>query len=458
MKKVLTLALAGVMAVSLVACGSDAPATTGSTGDAKTPGTTYEAKPCTLNVTTTFAGQEANVDNYQKAIADWQAATGNKVLDASATADEEFKTGILNDFETGAEPDVLFFFNGVDSNRFVEQGKVVSVDEIRQEFPEYASNMKDSMLGASPVDGVNYSIPVYGYWEGMYVNKTVLEDCGVEVPGADTTWEDFLADCEKIKEKGYSPIAASLVGVPHYWFEFCIYNHQDVATHNVLPANSGDDRGKEWVAGLSDIKALYEAGYFPANTLTATDDETFQMFIDGKAAFLVDGSWKTGGIVGAVAADPENITEEEAAKLANFTVTYVPGMGNRKSTDIIGGLSSGYYITKKAWEDPDKRVAAVDFVQYMTSTEMVSLFAGTAATALKDGVQLDESTLNSLQIDGLAMTKGATGITPAVQDLVDAVAREPIFAGMANLVTQDEEGIAGLVDEVLTANAEANAQ
>lgn len=443
MKKVLTLALAGVMAVSLVACGGDKPATTEAGGDSKAEATTaYEAKPCTLNVTTTFAGQEANVENYQNAIADWQAATGNTIQDASAVADEEFKARVITDFETGSEPDVLFFFNGVDSNAFVEQGKVVSVDEIRQEFPEYASNMKDSMLGASPVDGVNYSIPVYGYWEGLYVNKEVLADCGVEVPGADTTWDDFLTMCETIKSKGYAPIAAALAHIPHYWFEFAIYNQQDATSHNVMPASADDAVGKQWVAGMMDIKDLYEKGYFPDNTMTATDDETFQMFCTDKAAFLIDGSWKTGGIVDAV------------EDLDNFTVTYVPGKGNRKATDIIGGLSSGYYISKKAWEDPDKRVAAVNFVEYMTSTEMVSLFAGTAATALKDGVQIDESTLNSLQIAGMAMTKGSTGIQGAVQDNVSEAARAPIFAGMADLVKEDEAGIAARVQEVLDLNAE----
>jgi raffinose/stachyose/melibiose transport system substrate-binding protein len=38
------------------------------------------------------------------------------------------------------------------------------------------------------------------------------------VPGADTTWEEFLDDCEKIKNAGYTPIAAALGNIPHYWW------------------------------------------------------------------------------------------------------------------------------------------------------------------------------------------------------------------------------------------------
>ena len=41
-------------------------------------------------------------------------------------------------------------------------------------------------------------------------------------------------------------------------------------------------------------------------------------------------------------------------------------------TSIISGLSSGWYITKKAWDDPDKRAAAVSFISDMTTDENVS--------------------------------------------------------------------------------------
>ena len=145
------------------------------------------AEGVTLSVTTTYAGEDSNAQNYKDSVAAWEAESGNKVDDSSATSDEAFKSRIITDFEAGSEPDVLFFFNGVDANQFVEQGKVVSIDEIREAYPDFASNMKDEMLGASPVDGVNYSVPVNGYWEGMFVNKEVLEAAGVEVPRSTTS-------------------------------------------------------------------------------------------------------------------------------------------------------------------------------------------------------------------------------------------------------------------------------
>lgn len=430
MRKALALVLCGAMAVSMVGCGS-------SNSGKKTSDETSK-KSVKLSVTTTYAGEDTNAQNYKDAVAAWESKTGNKVDDSSATSDETFKSRITTDFETGSEPDVLFFFNGVDSNQFVEQGKVVSVDEIRKEYPDYASNMKDDMLGASPVDGKNYSIPVNGFWEGMFVNKEVLKKAEVDVPTKDTTWDEFLQMCEKIKKAGYTPIAASLLEIPHYWFEYSIYNFDSPTTHNTVPAKVDDTAGKAWVSGLEDIKTLYEKGYFPANTLTAKDDETFQLFTNDKAAFLCDGSWKVGGIESAVK-DPEN-----------YTVTYVPGKGDRKSTDIIGGISMGYYITKKAWDDPEKRAAAVDFVEYMTSDEMVSKFAGTGVTALKNGTTPADN-MTALSKDAVTFSAGVTAISPAVQDNLSEAVRKPIFGEMSSIVqgkTAVKDAVQAVIDKL----------
>jgi len=425
MKKGLSLVLAGVMAVALVGCGGDEKkegSTTAAGEGATTAQTEQSSGPVTLNVKTTYAGNDSNAQNYLDAVADWEAKSGNTVSDSSATSDETFKATVTTDFEVGSEPDVLFYFNGADSNSFVEAGKVVSIDEIRAEFPDFASNMKDEMLGASPVDGKNYSVPVNGYWEGMFVNKQVLEAAGVEVPSATTTWDDFLAMCETLKSKGFTPIAASLQEIPHYWFEFAIYNFRDPATHNMVPAAADDEVAVDWAAGLDDIKVLYEKGYFPENTLTATDAETFELFTGDQAAFLIDGSWKIGGI------------EEAVDDIENFTVTYVPGKNDRKTTDIIGGISMGYYITKKAWNDPAKKAAAVDFVSHMTSDAVVSKFAGTSVTALKNAVTV-EGEISALAQDALTFCAGTTGISPAVQDNLSETARAPIFTKMADIVT-----------------------
>lgn len=404
-KKLIAVLLAGTMTLAMAACGDKAD--TGQTAKDSVE----------LVVTTTYAGEDTNAQVYKDAVKDWEAETGNTIVDTSATADETFKTRVVTDFETGSEPDVLFYFNGADANSFIEAGKVISIDEIRKVYPDYASNMNDDLITASLVDNKKYAVPVNGYWEAMFFNTEILEAAGVAKPGPDYTMDQFKEDCEKIKAAGYTPIAAALGDIPHYWWEFAIFNNQSPATHLEIPESISDANGQAWVAGMNDIKELYELGYFPENTLSGRDDETFAMFTEGKAAFLIDGSWKVGGIVGACQSDPEDPSTLDTEKLAKFDVTYVPGMGDRKASDLVGGLSSGYYITRKAWEDPEKQAAAVNFVQYMTSDSVVPAFSQHTASALKNAPAVDESQFNVLQIKAMEMMAGATSLTGAVQDL-----------------------------------------
>ena len=428
MKKTIALILVLAMCLTaFAACQPTAPATTEEPAATEAAAAATEApavaEPVSLTVVTSYGGDDGNRANYEAALAGYEAATGNKVLDASATSNEEWKAKVMTDFETGTEPDVLFYFNGNDSDAIVSAGKVVSLDDIRAAYPEFATNMKDDMLVPSAVDGKVYSVPVNGYWESMYVNTKVLEAAGVTLPGADYTWDQFLVDCQKIKDAGFTPVAVSLQEVPHYWFEFSVYNNGNTANHLNVPAMADDETGMKWAKGLEDIKALYDAGYLPENTLTATDAETVQLVADGQAAFLIDGSWKIGFF-----------QTNCADHLEDFALTYVPAKGERQATDLIGGISMGYYITKKGWDDPAKRDAAVKFVEYMTSDEQVSIFSVTAVTALKNGVTPADS-LDSLQKSAIAMCADATSVVGAVQDKLTSEQRGDLFANVKNIVT-----------------------
>ena len=442
MKKTIAVLLMSITLFSVLAgCKDPVPSVEKTTNAAETERRGASEEQITIDVTSTFAGEDSNAANFREGIAAWEAATGNTVNDASVISDEAFKARIATDFETGAEPDVLFYFTGADANAFIQANKVVSLEEIRKEYPEYASNMDDTKLVPSLVDNKLYTVSANGYWEGLYVNTKVLKDCKIAVPGSDYTWDQFMADCAVIKEKGYAPVAAALSSVPHYWWEYSVFNNEKTLTdHPVIPDTM--EAAATWISGMEDIKAMYEAGCFPKNTLSATDDEIFQLFMEDRAAFLLDGSWKVGAIINACSAIPDAPATLDTAKLDNFTVTYVPAKGARKATDLIGGYSMGYYITRKAWENPDKRAAAVSFVESMTTDEMVFKFAQNGIGPPKEAPKADEATMNSLQIKALDMVAGATSWTLAVQDLFQSESRALVFDGIPQIVTGDKSAAA----------------
>ena len=383
--------------------------------------------PVSLHVVTSYGGDDGNRGHFEAAVAAYEESTGVKVIDGSSASNEEWKNTVITDFMTGSEPDVLFYFTNADADPFINAGKVVSIEEIREVYPDYATNMKMSMMAVA-ADGLHYAVPSTGFWEGMFVNRAVLDACGVEIPGPDYTWEEFLHDCETIKNAGYTPIACSLFEIPHYWFEFMVMNNGTISNQLEVPtldANGNlvdDEVSRKWIAALEDIKTLYRAGYFPANTLTATDSETVAMFGDGEAAFLIDGSWKVG-----------YFTKNYPDKLDNFVVSYVPGKGQRLASETIGGISMGYFITRKAWDDPAKREAAVEFVFHMTSEAVLSTFVTTEVTALVNGAT--PAGLNTIQQSAADANIYITGVVGAVQDAISSEAKSDLFANIQKVVT-----------------------
>ena len=70
MRKPLALMLAGLMAVSMVGCGSNGDAASSNNKDKADSGKV------TLKVTTTYAGEDTNAGNYKDACAAWTKETG----------------------------------------------------------------------------------------------------------------------------------------------------------------------------------------------------------------------------------------------------------------------------------------------------------------------------------------------------------------------------------------------
>lgn len=348
-KKLLSLLLVGAMTASVMTgCGSkpEAGATNGENGTEADAGGEYN--PVTLKTVSMFGGTDPNKDTYEAINADFMKEYDYITIeDNSQTSDEEWKASVNADFSVGNEPDVIQFFTDATANTIVETDKLVSIEEIRAEYPEYAKDTLDSALDAAKnTDGVMRAVPTTGYWEGLYCNKDLFDQYNLELP---TDWASMETAIKTFKENGIIPIACSLNNVPHYWIEFLMLYAAGEEEYTSVPETAPEG----WVKGLEMFQTLREMGAFPEDTDTVDDAYVGQLFRDKKAAMQLDGSWYSG-----------NIEDTD-----NTVVIAFPGVPDQKAQAgaLVGGISSGFYITRKAWDDPDKRDAAVKFVMAHTS-------------------------------------------------------------------------------------------
>ncbi len=377
------------------------------------------AEGVTIRTASMFSATDPSLGVYQELISAYETATGNKVEDASATADETWKATILADFAANNEADVIFYFaNTADSVPILD--KVVSFDEIRAVYPDYAKDCAPSALAAvTEPDGKVYAAPVRGYWEALFCNKDLFEQYKVELP---TDWAKMMTAIETFKANGIVPIALSLSDVPHYMYEHLILSMAGVDGANAKPATVAD-MPAEWKSALEMLHTLYAAGAFPVDATATTNDLVGNLFREKRAAMQVDGSWYANSI-------PE--AGWDSTIVMNFPI---PDGGKGDPKAMIGGFSSGFYITKKAWADEKTRDAAVKFVQQMTTAESIqrlSITIGGELAKTAGEVAANATAVNSPVDSRMSkeawnvMVQSASGIAEGTLKVDDALAQ--IFA------------------------------
>lgn len=338
------LALFGlVLIATLVGCGVNQKPSLLEEAMESTEGT----KQITLRTVSMYGGENRTAYIYRDI--NNQLMEQNKGLiieDTSQSSNEEWKASVNADFAVGNEPDVIHFFTDATADMIVKTGKLVTIEDIRSVYPDYAKDTLDEALSAAAnTDGVVRAVPTSGYWEGLFCNKDLFNKYGVALP---TDWESLERAIHVFEANGIVPIACSLNTVPHYWIEFLMLYSSGVEEFTQIPNAAPEG----WAKGLDLIKTLRDMGAFPADTDVIDDVNACRLFLDKKAAMQLNGSWYVADIE-----DTENTV-----------VIAFPGVPDQKveKNAMLAGISTGFYITKKAWDDPEKREMAMKFVMAHT--------------------------------------------------------------------------------------------
>ena len=309
-------------------------------------GTCAGAEGVTLHTVSCFAGGNSAGDAYVGLLRDFENATGNTVLDESATSNEAWKAGVLKRFAAGDEPDVLFFFAaGADSKLLLN--RLVPLSEISAAYPSLSLSEEPALREA---DGRVYAVPVYSFWEGLYVNTDLFDRYGLDLP---VDWDRFTRAIRVFRENGVVPIAVSLSDIPHYLAEFAMLSCVPQEELALRPA-SLEEVPESWYDAMRLIRELYEMGAFPDNASLTEESATTALFVSGEAAMQFDGSWL--------------VPSFSESRMDVMEVLPMPLRAGGQASCYPGGVSMGFFLTRRAWDSP-RRDAAVELLASLTSRE-----------------------------------------------------------------------------------------
>lgn len=285
----------------------------------------------------------------------------NLDIQDSSIAGSEFLFILKADFASGNDPNIFGLWPGSDFNLLVKEGKVADLTELLNENPSWYNQFKKESWDYVTVDGRIYGLPIEMIYEGLFVNRDLFEQYHVKIP---TNFEELLDAVETFKQNGIIPIAYNQTAEGSYIYQNMVMKlggKEDVE-------HPFDQNGKIkpcFLEGMQYMKTLYDAGAFPDNWSSIDDKKRNELFIQKKAAMIVQGSWLIG----------DNVLSSSDTSVE---VVPFPDMPNGKadSTAIIYGCGNGiFHMSSQAWEDANLKEHCVMLLKELTSPENVSALA-----------------------------------------------------------------------------------
>lgn len=341
MKKALAIIVAlATTAAAFTGCGSKDSGSI-ATGDSSS------AKNITITMmvsgTKASSGEDFVLDTLPKEV---HKAFPNITLQTTKMPDDQYNTAIATKLASGEAPDIFLVFpksetSGV--NDFAKAGYLMDMSGMNF-WDNIAKGAKDDMS----YNGKQYAVSQGMDLLGTYYNKSLFQKAGIT--SEPQNWDEFLADCAKLKAAGITPI--TMGDKDSYVMQFGLYQ---IAANVVYPGNTDIDKNiqagtgsfskSNWSKAISMYKDLYDKGYIESNSLGLSSAQAIQNFIDGKAAMILDGDWDYNAVTAKGAAD--------------FERGYMPLPANAAGQPIYVSASTaaGYAINAKTkYPDEVKKI------------------------------------------------------------------------------------------------------
>lgn len=322
MKKLLAALLsAALLATTAVGCGSNGNGTdtSGNTGAGDSSGTKQ------VHFANWWGEHEIEIaDKYFKE--KWTPESGIEVVFDYIPFDG-FVQKMVSEITAGNPADLILCNSDMVSS-YAKNGLMLELDEYMER-----DSVDFSEFYGSPdwvVNGKMVGLPSwYGAWF-MYVNTTMLEENGIDVPRGSWTWDEMREICLKVADPGNGIYGLSdgMSNEPIYWY---MLNGGAAFSDDMSECTINSPEVVDTMEFVR--KLIYEDKVVPEPSSYSTTPAD-QLFRDGKAAFHYNGTWTV------------NYLRTNADSIDfNWDVIFAPTGPNAKG-DVTPARSSGMFIPK----------------------------------------------------------------------------------------------------------------
>ena len=341
-------------------------------------GTSTFAQGGDVTITHYFTG-EFGLKVFNEQVARFEAAT-DYTLKNSPVGHEDFKTDILVRAAGDSLPDVFSYWAGARTQFVVDSGSLHPIDEMWSRDGLDGVVAKSVADSATLYNGKRYLVPFNYHYTGMFYNTKVLADAGVtDMPA---TWDEFLALCQMLKDKGVTPIALGSKNrwPAQFWFDYLLLRTAGPDYRANLMNGSAAYDDAEVKAAMALWKDLADKGYFAPNANADEWTDASNKVAKGDAAMTLMGTWITGYWNG-LGLEPGK----------DYDFFPFPSIAEDVPGAVVGPVD-GLVISN----DGDNRAGAEAFLSFMMSNADVQASWTGAYGALSANVNVDPANYNDV--------------------------------------------------------------
>ena len=229
----------------------------------------------------------------------------------------------------GAGPDIVCESPGA-ALKHAKLGYLAPLDELATKYSSAGTSVYS-------YEGSTYALPGISWFEGIYYNKAIFQENGLELP---KTFDEYIAVCKKFQELGITPLAAGLKS-----WEPMLKNSMAFVSAEYLSQASGKGFGEDyrngkvtldgtWNSYLEKWSETIKEGIYTKDMINVEHAQALELFATGQAAMFCSGPW-----------DYEAIME----KNPDLQLDMMPFYGTQESAGwLIGGPGCGFSVNQSS--------------------------------------------------------------------------------------------------------------
>lgn len=363
----------------------------------------------TLRFSCSWGGFDSKSEILNNVIRDFEKEHPNIDIINESMFGEDFLFTLKTDFASGNGPDIFGLWPGSDREKLIQKGFVADLTPIIGEDPEWFDHFSQNAINNLGESREIYSIPFEIIYEGLFINIELFKKYSIKIP---TNYHELQYAIKTFRKNDVIPIAYNSTPEGSFIYQN-IVSQMGGKYSTEHPIDGNGNIRAAYIEAMYVMRTLYELDAFPENAFIIDDVTRNDMFMDGRAAMIVQGSWFAGDEMGKV---------EENIEIVRF-----PIIKERKDTQtLIYGIGNGnFHLNSATLRDDQKRDAAIIFFKFLTSKYSSDQFY--ELPGFMSSLKGETTYSDLLKIKGKALINNSNELVGPVDHYIDRTMWEEIL-------------------------------